>query len=382
MKRLCVKNGIDNISTVKEILKGKRIGLITNHTGVNKELVSTIDILNGISDIRYLFAPEHGVRGDAQAGEIIESSVDTKTGIKIHSLYGVSHNIPDDILNELDVVVFDIQDVGARYYTYIYTLSYAMEDCARAGKKMIVLDRINPIGAVKVEGTVLNKDFASFVGRYPIAARHGLTVGEFAGFINKTQNINCDLMVVKATGWKRDAFFDQTDLIWISPSPNLPTVDSCFCYAGTCLFEGTNVSEGRGTANPFEVIGSPWLNSEKTVQKFNLLNLPGVVLRKTTFVPTFSKYSEERCNAVQLCITDKKSFKPFETALRLLLIIKEEHSEFRFNPPDKNGTYFFDRLLGTDALRHNDFNIETFLSQEQEKLNEYKKLITPFMIYK
>ncbi len=382
MKKAKIKNGIDRLDEILPEISGARIGLITNPTGVDRNGVSTIDLLNERGLLCCLFAPEHGIRANAQAGEHISSSRDEKTGVPIYSLYGGSVHIPKEVLQNIDAVAFDIQDVGARFYTYTSTLAYAMEDCSESGKKMIVFDRINPIGGVAPQGALLDKRFSSFVGRYETATRHNLTVGEYASFINETQNISCDLTVVRTEGWERDMLFCDTDLAWIPPSPNIKNANTCFYYIGTCLAEGTNLSEGRGTETPFELIGAPWLNAERVAEIMNSQKLAGVRFSAERFVPTFSKYAGEKCNGIRLEMTDPREFLPFETALRLFELIRRTHSEFEFLPPhNENSPYFIDLLLGSNDWRRNDFDIECFLKEQNEKVKAYESEIKKYYLY-
>ncbi|WMJ24384.1 DUF1343 domain-containing protein [Paludicola sp. MB14-C6] len=374
--------GIDNLDQVKEILTNKRIGLITNPTGVNKSLQSTIDILHMEYNLACMFSPEHGVRGDLQAGDKVESYDDPKTNLPVYSLYGHTPHISDEILDTIDVMIFDIQDVGARFYTYLYTLAYAMEDCARVGKPLVVLDRPNPIGGAKIEGTVLDPAFKSFVGRFPIATRYGLTMGEYAQYINKEQNINANLHIVKINGYDRTKYYDETDLVWISPSPNLPTIDSCIAYIGTCLFEGTNVSEGRGTTKPFETIGAPWMNAQKVIEMVNGYGLKGFLLRETYFKPTFSKHQDQLCCGVQIHIINRDGFEPFKLGVVLVNSIRKLHSEFEFLAPLKEGANpFIDLLLGTDSIRKDNFDPIAFFAEQEEKCKTYQESIQPYLLY-
>lgn len=373
--------GIDNLRST-DILKNKRIGLITNPTGVDKNLKSTIDILNEEYNLVCMMSPEHGVRGDLQAGDKVKTFIDEKTGLPVYSLYGQSCHIKPEIMDTLDVIVFDIQDVGARFYTFLYTLAYAMEDSAKANKTVVVLDRPNPISCGKPQGTVLDKEFASFVGRFEIATSYGMTMGEYAQYINNECNINCDLEVVKMSGYDRTKYYDDTDLIWISPSPNLPTIDSCVCYIGTCLFEGTNVSEGRGTTKPFETIGAPWMKADLVIKELEKYNLNGVMLRETYFKPTFSKHENELCHGIQLHVTNRTEFEPFKLGILLVDIICKLHDEFEFLKPLKEGGKpFIDLLLGTDAIRQNDFNAEEFFEKQQTKIDEYAMVIEKYRLY-
>lgn len=377
-----VYSGIDNIKQHDSVLVGKRIGLITNPTGVNRSLKPTIDILNEEYNLVCMMSPEHGVRGDLQAGDKVETYNDSKTGLPVYSLYGQSCHIKQEIMDTLDVIVFDIQDVGARFYTYMYTLSYAMEDAAKAGKTVVVLDRPNPISCINPQGTVLDHKFASFVGRFEIATRYGMTMGEYALYINSEMDINCNLYVVPLSGYSKDFYYDDTDLFWISPSPNLPTIDSCVCYIGTCLFEGTNMSEGRGTTKPFETIGAPWLKADEVISSIEKYNLTGFKLRETYFKPTFSKHQNELCRGIQIHITDRKSFEPFKLGIILVDTIRRMHDEFEFLPAIKdNDVRFIDLLLGTNILRENDFNPTEFFATQQPKLNAYAEKISKYSLY-
>ncbi len=348
------KNGFD--------FQGK-CGLITNHTGVLRDLSSTVDMLKEKCNLTALFAPEHGVRGDVQAGEDIASYTDNKTGLPVYSLYGDDISESEKALASLDTVIFDIQDVGARFYTYTYTMTDAMKLCAEHGVKFIVLDRPNPIGGIKAEGAVLDRRFSSFVGRFPTPTRSGLTIGEFALMMNETENIGCDLTVIPMEGWKRDMFYDETNLIFIQPSPNIPTVDTAFVYIGTCIFEETNLSEGRGTTRPFEIIGAPWLDSKAVIETVG--KQEGVILRECSFTPTFSDYKDCFCHGIQLHVTDRDSFSPFAVGIRLLDAIRKTHSEFEIESSIVN-------LIGTDDVLKSDFNAEDFIAREEQKTQEWQ----------
>jgi len=379
-----VKCGADRLAGGEylSVLQGKRIGLITNPTGVDSSLRSSIDILKEICDLRILFAPEHGVRGDLQAGVKMQNYTDEKTGLPVYSLYSGVLHIPKEIIDTLDAVVFDIQDIGARFYTYMYTLSYVMEDCALYGKEMIVLDRVNPIGGAAPEGTILDRRFSSFVGRFPTATRHNLTIGEFALYINDTESIGCKLTVIPLCGWTRDMLFSDTSLPFVSPSPNIPTPDTCLCYIGSCLAEGTNLSEGRGTTHPFEFVGAPFLDGQYIADAMNETALPGVLFRPCHFTPTFSKHEGELCSGVQLHITDKRAFKPFEAGLRLIEFIRRTYPDFRFREQtDSMGRMFIDKLLGTNAIRSESFDVDEFLKETEAPLAEYAEKIKRYYLY-
>ena len=314
-----VLSGIDRIDTVAHLLEGKRVGLMTNPTGIDHNFNSSIDVIAKRFNLTALYAVEHGIRGDIQAGEHVENCVDEATGVMVYSAYGKNSHFNEEMLEAFDVLVFDIQDVGARFYTYMYSMAYALEACNRAGKAMIVLDRINPLGGVKTCGTIHDRRFASFVGDYEIPTQHGLTIGEMALYVKDFLKLDrVELTVVLVEGWKRSMRLDETDLPWVAPSPNCATLDAATAYIGTCVFEGTNVSEGRGTTLPFQVIGAPFLNGPKLAERANAHKLPGVHFRPTSFCPTFSKHQGAMCHGVQVHVTDVEAVNMFEAGLVLL----------------------------------------------------------------
>ncbi|MBR3997868.1 MAG: DUF1343 domain-containing protein [Clostridia bacterium] len=368
-KVLC---GIDS-AAVHGIRTTGKCGLITAPTGVTRDLIPTAEILTELCDLRALFGPEHGIRGDAQAGAAVADFItDERTGLPAYSLYGKGQASAEKALAELDTVIFDIQDVGARFYTYAYTMTDAMKFCAERGIRFIVLDRPNPIGGMCAEGSILDRKFSSFVGRFPTPTRSGLTIGEFAMMMNATEGIGCDLDVIPCEGWTRDMYYDDTDLVFIQPSPNIPTTDTAFAYIGTCIFEGTNLSEGRGTTRPFEIIGAPWLNPAAVIETVG--RQQGVILRETAFTPTFSKYAGEPCRSIQLHVTDRDAFSPFAAGLRLLDAIRKNHSQFELRP-------FIAKLLGSDAVFADDFDTEAFISSEAEKVALWQEKSSEWMIY-
>ncbi len=375
MQKKTVYTGADRIGVIDAVLKDKRLGLITNPTGINRELLSTADILYKGYQLCAMFAPEHGVRGDAQAGDAVESYTDSKTGLPVYSMYGKARAFAEQQMAQLDVIVFDIQDVGARFYTYLYTMTQAMTVCKKANIPFIVLDRINPIGG-KCEGTILDPQFSSFVGKYATPTRSGITIGEFARYINDTEKINCDLTVVPCEGWNREMYFDETDLLWVSPSPNIPGVDTALVYIGTCLFEGTNLSEGRGTTKPFETIGAPWMKPQVIIDEIAAKNLSGFVLRETYFTPTFSKHAGTLCAGLQIHVQNRNEFEPFKLGVYLVDAIRRNCPEFEFLEAN-----FIDKLLGTDAIRKADFDADAFLKSTQAPLQAWKEKVNPYLIY-
>ncbi|MEY3235285.1 MAG: hypothetical protein RL230_2556 [Pseudomonadota bacterium] len=335
----------------RALLAGKRVGLITNPTGVTLKLESAIDLMARARDFKLaaLFGPEHGVRGDAQAGAAVADNVDARTGLPAFSLYGTTRKPTPAMLAGLDVLVFDIQDIGARFYTYPWTLALVMQAAREAGIGVIVADRPNPIGGIRVEGPVLDSALASFVGAYPIPIRHGMTLGELALMMNTDFSIGCNLNVVRCTNWRRTDNASQTGLPWVPPSPNMPTIDTAFIYPGTCLIEGTNLSEGRGTAKPFELIGAPFIDAQALADKLNQRNLPGARFRPAWFTPSFSKFQGQLCAGVQVHITDRTSLAPVDAGIAILLEVVRHHGkDFSFLPGKPP---FFDKLAGVSWLR-------------------------------
>lgn len=353
------RSGLDVLLTDKlGLIKGRRVGLITNHTGVDGRLQSGVDRLANHRDVRLtaLFGPEHGLRGDVQAGDEVASYTDERTGLPVYSLYGATKDTRKptaEMLADVDILLCDLQDGGSRYFTYVYTMAYALEAAAEAGIAYAVLDRPNPIGGAAVEGNVLHPDFRSFVGAYALPMRHGMTMGEIATLLNANYDIGADLHVIPMDGWRRDAYFWETGLPWVSPSPNVPTPHTLVAYPGTCLFEGTNMSEGRGTTRPFEWIGAPWIDGHAWSEQLNGLSLAGVMFRPVHFTPTFSKHHGVPCQGVEVHVTDPRQFRPVATGLHLLATARDQNpDEFAWLPPYRpGGRQFIDLLAGTDALR-------------------------------
>nr|WP_204541262.1 DUF1343 domain-containing protein [Peribacillus deserti] len=381
--------GVDVLLQDKiDLLKGKRVGLITNPTGVDQQVNSIVDLLSKHPDVNLtaLYGPEHGVRGSAQAGQYVEYYTDEKTGLPVYSLYGKTKKPTPEMLENVDVLLFDIQDVGTRFYTYIYTMALAMEAAKENKKQIIVLDRPNPQGGEKVEGPVLEDKYSSFIGEYAIPVRHGMTVGELALLFNKEFNIGADLTVVKMEGWKRDMYYDNTPLEWVLPSPNMPTLETALVYPGAALIEGTNVSEGRGTTKPFELIGAPFINGDDLAAKLNSLDLPGVQFRSASFIPTFSKHVNVLSHGIQIHVTDREYYKPFETGLHIVKAIHDMYPDkFAFRTPSSNGISFFDNLVGNGSIRQ---GIEEGKSVNQMKaeweigLEDFMDVRNKYLLYK
>ena len=337
---------------------GNRIGLVTNMTGVNQKLTPTIELFvdhPGIN-LTALYGPEHGIRGDAKEGEGVQSSIDPYTSLPVYSLYGDSRKPTKEMLESVDVIVFDLQDIGSRYFTYIYTMAYVMEACGEQGKQFVVLDRPNPISGDRIEGNLVEEDVRSFVGLLPIPNRHGMTVGELAQLFKYKFGYNCDLTVVPMEGWLRSMYFDDTPVLWVPPSPNTTNIDMNVLYPGTCLIEGTNLSEGRGTTRPFEWIGAPYVDGQRLAKVFNEKKIEGVIARPISFKPTYQKHMNVICSGIQLHIVDRRILNAWETGLLLIETIAEMYpKDFSFI---ENGQkkYFFDLLAGSKSIRERIWN--------------------------
>ena len=314
--------GIDLIDENLDLFKDKRVGLITNATGINSNYESTIDILFEKVNLVALFAPEHGIRGANPAGGTVTDEVDPVTNLPVYSLYGSTSTPTKEMMDNIDIMCIDIQDVGARFYTYIYTMANAMKACKQYDKEFVVFDRPNPVSGNVVQGTILDMTYSSFVGMYPLVQRHGMTIGEIAKYFNLGQSINCKLAVIKMKNWNRNMYFDECDVPWVLPSPNMPTLDTALVYTGTCIFEGTNLSEGRGTTRPFELIGAPWIDAIELSNALNDLNLGGVFFRPASFTPTTSKFSGTQCFGVQVHVTDRNAFESVKVGYAMLEVIR------------------------------------------------------------
>jgi len=302
------------------LLKGQRIGLLAHQASVDSHYAHAAALLGELGSTRLvaLFAPEHGLWGAAQDHATIRSTRDPVTSLRVFSLYGRRRSPTPAMLGGLDALVIDLQDVGARYYTFVWTMALVMRACAAAGVRVVVLDRPNPLGGVEVEGNVPDPAFASFVGLFPLPARHGMTIGELAHYLNAAHGLGANLTVVPMRGWRRSMLWEDTGLPWVAPSPNMPTPDTARVYPGGCLVEGTNLSEGRGTTHPFELVGAPFLDAHRLAERLNARQLPGVSFRPARFVPTFHKWTGQLCEGVHAHVTDRQRFKPFLVGLAVL----------------------------------------------------------------
>ena len=382
VETIAVRAGVDVVAErLPDVLRGKRIALITNHTGRDRAGRSTIDVLGALPGVRLvaLFGPEHGIRGTAEAGEKVESGRDARTGLPVHSLYGRTQKPTPEMLEGVEALVVDIQDIGARPYTYVYTMALAMEAASEQDIPFVVLDRPNPIGGTAVEGNLLDTAFASFVGMYPIPMRHGMTAGELARLFNGAFGIGAALTVVPVEGWRRSMWFDETGLAWTAPSPNIPRLESAVHYPGTVLVEGTNLSEGRGTDRPFEQLGAPWLDAEAVVRHMDSLALPGVRFEAVAFTPREGtrKYGGESLRGVRLVLTDRERYRPVRTAVLLLDAVRRLH-------PDRfEWTTFADRLAGTDRLRlaRSPGEVEALLAAWERDAERFRRQREAYLLY-
>jgi len=333
-----------------DLLRKSRLGLVTNPSAVTHDLRATPDALRGAgAQVKALFGPEHGVRGEIADGVKVPNSTDARTGIPVWSLYGADAAPTAQMLAGLDALVFDIQDVGARFYTFTSTLSHVMRSAAEAKLPVIVLDRPNPLGGRIIEGPILEPAHASFVGLHPIPIRHGATMGEL-GRLWHHFGIGNPPLVVPCSGWRRKDLWDETELDWIPPSPNMPTPETALVYPGTCLLEGTNVSEARGTACPFRTFGAPWVDAEALTDRLNALELPGCRFRPTRFKPTSSKFIGDTCAGCQIHVLDPNAFRPVATGVAILSALRHAYPD-QFAWRQGAGKFSVDRLAGTSKLR-------------------------------
>lgn len=391
-----------------DLLRGRRVGLVTNPTGTNSRLQSTMDLFARNPDINLvaLYGPEHGVRGSAQAGEHVPFYRDEKYNLPVFSLYGATKKPASGMLKDidaymrsfdtqregkvprksmvggLDVMVFDIQDVGTRIYTYTATMAYCMEACAESGIAFVVLDRPNPINGVAMEGPLLEyPEYSSFVGLYPIPVRHGMTVGELALLFNdRFLARKVDLTVIPMEGWERWMWYDETSLPWVIPSPNMPALETATVYPGQVFLEGTNISEGRGTTKPFSLFGATWIDGYEIAERLNRLDLPGVAFREAWFTPVFSKYQGQLCGGAQIHIMDRDRYRPFETTLHIIKTIMDLYPDrFRFHEE------YFDKLMGGPKIRKalmEGRTVEEIVWSYEKDLKRFSEERKPYLLYR
>jgi uncharacterized protein YbbC (DUF1343 family) len=373
-------------------LAGKRVGVVCNPASVDHGFGHIADRIGALPDVTLatIFGPQHGFRSDVQENMIeSEHGRDAKRRVPVYSLYSETRIPTSQMMEGLDVLVIDLQDVGTRIYTYIYTMAYCLEAAKRDGVKVIVCDRPNPIGGTQVEGPMLVPGYESFVGLYPIPMRHGMTIGELARLFNEHFSIGADLDVITMEGWSRAMYHDTAEAPWVIPSPNMPTLDTAIVYPGTVLFEGTNVSEGRGTTRPFELIGAPWVEDERFAEALNARRLPGVHFRPTIFEPTFHKHAKTTCGGVQIHVTDRTTFRPVLVGVLLTEAFRgADPAAFAWRQPPYEYEYEklpFDILAGTCETRE---QIESGLKAEEiarswePAVAEFLDLRQRFLLYR
>ena len=374
--------GADRVSEFSGLFTG-RVALLTAPSGRTRDNRSTIDVLKEVCDLQLLLAPEHGVRGDKPAGALFEDEQDPDSGLTVRSLYTKdSKRLSPSTLEKFDTLVYDIADVGCRYYTFISTLRYCIADCAAAGKRLVVLDRPNPLGD-RVEGGLLREETASFVGCHPIPVCYGLSCGELARLLNGEMGSGCDLHIVPCSGLTRNMTFRDWDHYWVMPSLGIPRFETALLYPGTCLIEGTNLSEGRGTADPFAIIGAPFIQAEAFAKAFNGLALPGVIATPIYFTPTTSKHQGTLCGGIHIHITDESALRPVELGVRLLGLIRRLYpKEFQLLPPFREGGKpFISLLAGHRDFERPDWDETEILARYARESEAFRARKAPYEIY-
>jgi uncharacterized protein YbbC (DUF1343 family) len=380
------------LQDVPQVMRDKRVGLICNQSSVNHTFDHAADLLHEHSAFKLtaLFGPQHGIRGDVQ-DNMIETAhgTDRKTGLPVHSLYSETREPTEKMLEDVDVLVFDMQDVGCRIYTFAYTLANCMRIAGRLGKPVVVCDRPNPINGRDISGNILEPEYASFVGLFPLPTRHGMTVAELAQMFRDRFDVRCDLHIVPMVGWKRQFWLDETDAPWVLPSPNMPTLETATVFPGAVHFEGTQMSEGRGTTKPFELIGAPYIDPDAYADRLTQLSLSGVIFRSCAFQPTFQKHAKVTCGGVQLHVVDRDRF---DSVLAGIAMVKVAHDmypgEFRWKEApyeyvfDKNP---FDVISGTNKIREafeQGIDLDTIRQGWQAPLAEFETYRVPHLLYR
>ncbi len=383
-----VRTGADKLldPDVKKLLVGQKLGVVAAASAVSRDYRYTIDILNENYDVVALYAPEHGPRGVLGPGDKVSGGVDKYTGLPVYSLYSDLLDVGGDNSNEDDLknttsLVFDLQDVGSRYFTYASTLFNLMKLCGKINKPLILLDRPNPVGGT-VEGSVLDLKYSSYIGLTEVPIRHGMTIGELAGFYNGKYGLNCPLTIINMDGYDRNMFFDDTKLPFVNPSPNLPTLDSVVLYNGTCMLSGTNISEGRGTTTPFETVGAPYIDPFELTEYMESAKLSGVRFSPCFFMPNFSKYKGECVNGVRIHVTDKREVRPVLLGLTLIRGVQQLYpDDFSFRDPSPNGTYHIDLSTGSSQLRTSTASAAELNDEWQKQADAFKTENMKYYLY-
>lgn len=375
MEKYHVLCGVDRKDALAAALEGKRVALLTAASGVDRAATPTWRILRDMGVLAALFAPEHGICSNLQDGRYQEEQdkPDPLFGVCVYNLNSKGHPRLDEILSGVDVVVYDIQDVGARYYTYLCNLTQIMRAAARLQIEVIVLDRPNPIGGVRIEGEILDEQYSSFIGEFAIPTRYGMTVGEYARYVNAEKGIGCRLQVIECLGWRRYMYGDQTDVLFVNPSPNIPSVNCAINYIATGIFEATNISEGRGTTRPFDMIGAPFVDAFALAEHMNAKGLPGVIFRAAHFTPAFNKHAGALCGGVELHVVGREEYSPFAALLYLYDALRK-YPEFEANPAGLRLRFGNDTLSG-------DFDPARVLAASREACERFEEQIKPYLLY-
>lgn len=384
-KVLCGADRLDEARVVS-LLKNEKIGVVSAACAVNSDYRYTIDLLNEKYNVTGIFAPEHGARGVLGPGEKVSGGVDKYTSLPVFSLYddlietGGAKN-DNSILNNVTTVVFDLQDVGSRYFTYASTLFNLMKMCSEKQIPIVLLDRPNPVGG-KWEGSVLKPEYSSFIGLTEVPIRHGMTIGELARFYNGAYKLNCPLEIVEMLGYEREMYYEQTSLPFVNPSPNLPTLEAVTLYNGTCMLSGTNISEGRGTTTPFVTVGATYVNPFELTEFLENKNIGGVRFSPCFFMPHFSKYENEAVCGVRIHITDKTELKPTLLGLHIIRAVQQLYpNDFEFRKPDKNGMYHIDLSTGSNELRTTDISPQALFDEWQIQADSFTKKNRKYYLY-
>jgi len=392
MTKKPIKLGLERLLTEKiDLLRGAQVSLVCNQASVDHNFRHAADLFHEHPDLNLtaLFGPQHGIRGDVQDNMIETAHAkDRKTGIRIYSLYSETREPTEEMLRDVDVIVVDLQDVGTRIYTFMYTMANCMRAAKKFGKKVIACDRPNPIGGTQIEGVVLDSEFASFVGQFPIATRHGMTMCELGRLFNDEFGIGCDFETVTMEGWSREFWYDETDGPWVLPSPNMPTVDSASVFPGSVHLEGTQMSEGRGTTRPFELVGAPYIDADKFADELAKLNLSGVTFRSCVFLPTFQKHAGKACGGVQIHVTDRATFEPAFTGIAIVKTAFDMYrDDFRWKDPPYEYEYDrnpFDVITGTSKVREafeRGDSLHQIKESWQSPLAEFARVRERFLLY-
>ena len=387
-----VKTALDLFEkTWPKDLRGTNIGLLVHPASVNKKMEHAVDLFlkSGKIKLNAIFGPQHGFRGETQDNMVEWKGFrDKGTGIPVYSLYGHTRKPEAEMLKNINVLAIDLQDIGSRYYTFIWTMELCIQACLEMNKSVVILDRPNPIGGKITEGPVLDTAYTSFVGQRPLPVRHGMTIGEIASYLKNEFYLSLDLHVIKMQGWKRKMLFDETALPWVMPSPNMPTPDTAIVYPGMCLLEGTNLSEGRGTTRPFEIFGAPFIEPDRLVKKLKEFKLAGVIFRTMYFQPTFQKHEGKLCGGAQMHVTDRDRFKPFKTGVAILKAVHDIYpKQFKWKQPPyeyETEKMPIDILAGTDRLRQDIEKGESLKNMEAwwtKESRAFEKTRRQYLIY-